>query len=1114
MRTQDVGAAPNAPVPASTRKDNATGYEHCETAEFGVPAKPEKRLSGLRLRRDLHGVTVWEAVAAVIAVLFLFALVNLLTHLYLLFCVTLAVFFVGACCLWGKSLNTVLQLTASLLFLFVLCAVSYGRIVHAYSGNLVVGPPCTTAARSEVETAAIPPTIIRRLQESVHLPLEALVPFKEHPSSAVRSPLTGSSCETDRLGALILGQTVFVGLSAILLLMLLFNGWRGTQMPYLQHRHLEAAWSALEFEGKSRFSFWQCYVGVLGALLVFTVVHLVLLDFLVGIPLLLLLIVGSVSWIFLKPDSKVLYDPCHIALDAQHVVDPKRRRTEADKRRARVLATALFVASLAAVACIAVRLGRLGPHFAVVDGTGLGADSPLLVDIARHELERRTSTMSLRQRRQLIDEDRHTGSRATGPIPIVKVLPTGALRGLHADIATGIAALLRRSRDHGAMAPNHVPWRTLQEEQQVVPPEPLDLSLVTGIFSIGSEILAAVITVFSIILFVCNTAPDTSLKSLVQDKVVVGRPPSASARRAARYAHSVSADDASHPWPGDSGTSPPPGPPLGAAAATPAPPHALLPPKPPDLSGNNVGEADEDSSLVFPIPILTNIEKGYDTHRPDPLAPPDEKVSLLFPSLAREAEPLTPNTTALAEPYLSIGLDGAQNDEEQQHRHDNGLEDGAGTTAYSTPIPASTKPVIITTASGLSPLPSEMTTGILVDFNPDAIVDRDVIQEYVNLGQAAIEHLGTVEVRGPSLIGTIRRLQGQQQQGDAESPDPCPLARRGGLLVDACSKDVFDKALLSNRSFMYPTPRYVPRGSGAIEDLLTLFGINGPPSTAQISPESGGAGAAVKKQQSDVDIVIGGTTTGNGRMPSPLDDVCTFKVMEDFGAPPSLHRLKTQPERSSQTCPKHPTPSEAVDEPYIPVEPHLFESHLKPTPPASDMGLSPSRPIVEKDDVPQPPHPSLGHDSLASTQIPKDMVVTVTLPGDGDVLVNVHDEPPLVAPLPLQPPQGHDEMHNAEDHDAKRIVERPACRRSPLGSTQTTKPSTTAADQKAGLSYVASTTATTCVSVDYAEPPRIQGPSTTKAPVEDAWSSRNKPVTKGRGRRHIQRLKRRQQQQS
>lgn len=373
-------------------------YRNYPTAEFGVKNYDEAQLLRKIHVHSHHGFTVWEIISAVVLGLALFCIVNGVTHLLLLCLISVYTVLVGICCLWGRHLSTVLHFLLSLIFLFVLCLVCCINVSHGYSGNLSKGLPCTD---SPINGAPL-----RRLQEHVELVDKFPSTQQSLTSTPPQISFEGTHCETPRLAALILGEAIFSSIGILVLGFLLFHGWNGTQVPFLYHRQLQSHWKRLEFEGRFRFSFWQLFVGILGSLCILTIVHLALLDFLVGIPLLLLLSVGTISWIVLKQDSVIRYHPDYkLEKEAPSVVyhennsgchkfscDTKIIHNEQPRK---VVATILVIVALASVICTSIRLSSLENGNSVYYPTGLGLESPVAEAIEQRREQKDLSQILL-----------------------------------------------------------------------------------------------------------------------------------------------------------------------------------------------------------------------------------------------------------------------------------------------------------------------------------------------------------------------------------------------------------------------------------------------------------------------------------------------------------------------------------------------------------------------------------------------------------------------------------------------------------------------------------------------------------------------------------------------
>lgn len=334
---------------------------------------------------QLYGFTVWEIGTAIILGLILFSILNGVTHLVILCFITVYTVLVGICCLWGRHLSTVLHFLVSLIFLFILCLVCGASVFNGYSGNLSRGLPCNTPAVVSLN---------RRLQEHVELSYEAVNPVSE-PSitpSSLEILYIGTKCETDRLGALILGQGIFTSIGVVVLGFLLFHGWKGTQVPFLYHRKLRSHWKKLEFEGRFRFSFWQIFVGVLGGLTVLTIVHLALLDFLIGIPLLLLFIIGNCCWIVLKRGSIIHHSQRHTHKSNVELL-PSSSSFNHNQRC--ILSSSLLIISIASVIFTLIRVTGLQDGKYVQYPTGLGLESPVVGAIEGRQERKEASELLL-----------------------------------------------------------------------------------------------------------------------------------------------------------------------------------------------------------------------------------------------------------------------------------------------------------------------------------------------------------------------------------------------------------------------------------------------------------------------------------------------------------------------------------------------------------------------------------------------------------------------------------------------------------------------------------------------------------------------------------------------
>lgn len=425
------------------------GQSHTANMYSDPPELAESTVQCRRVRqRKFHRITVWEPIAGLAFILFFYTVLHGLTGYYLLCILSTAAVCVSVYILYSRRRNALVFFFLALLFLLATVAASY---------NPVSFLPIVTPSQNGTPSQSVPSSrssageTVQLVDGDTHLALSW------------------------RVQALLLGKLVILCISIVYVSLALYTARsKHAIIPVLFKPYkINCQSSRLRFDGRCRVSFWQLFICLLGAVLVLTIFHLSLLDFIIGVPLLLLFLIGVLTWIFLKPDSELYpkYPYCSStglhgrqANEQDHILEahnlpgarglvgttdhlavantgtfhiPHRKlplhsrlqetgKTDSSSpslslaffpsttRPQRYTITVFYVvAAVTAVIFLSVRLARLSPEYALTDDWGLPNASPIRVD--QQTLYQRENRMP-KVPRLLSSENYLSDMRSTEPI--------------------------------------------------------------------------------------------------------------------------------------------------------------------------------------------------------------------------------------------------------------------------------------------------------------------------------------------------------------------------------------------------------------------------------------------------------------------------------------------------------------------------------------------------------------------------------------------------------------------------------------------------------------------------------------------------------------------------
>lgn len=285
MDVPSVAEAPSAPDPYYTERSKTTG---CRATR----------------QRTFYRMTVWEPIAMKGCILLFYAFLYGITGYSLLSILVCISLLVCLCTLYDRRRNTLIFFVLALVFLF-------STVLASYEPKLSY-PVVSNNASSNSNVFTLSKTV---------------PPSGEHVqfSSRVSSPYV-------RVQPLILTHIIVICISILYIILALYTEHAQKRfIPFLfKSYYFDRRPTPLWFTGRYRVSFWQVFVGLLGAVLVVTIIHLSLLDFLIGVPFLILFLIGILTWVLLKPESELYPFHPYCSMTGLRRVHPCRTITDTD----------------------------------------------------------------------------------------------------------------------------------------------------------------------------------------------------------------------------------------------------------------------------------------------------------------------------------------------------------------------------------------------------------------------------------------------------------------------------------------------------------------------------------------------------------------------------------------------------------------------------------------------------------------------------------------------------------------------------------------------------------------------------------------------------------------
>lgn len=256
-----------------------------------------------------------------------------------------------------------------------------------------------------------PPAIVEEDEDDT---ADSYQHYHEHLQNATKQKFKdqayiGTRCENPNLTSLALGQAIYVALSATVLGVFFgrygsdeqeqkpkttttaatlskrlslremdFEEEQKTHISFLAN--LRRHWKRLEFENRnaSRFTFWQAFSCGLGGIGILFLIHIALLDFLVGLPFFLLILVGMGCLVVVKRNSPLTIDtPSYFSEQDSSEGNKERRQQLPLSYRNLIFSACLFILATGTVVCVTLRVADLSEDHSVQSPLGIGVESPI-----------------------------------------------------------------------------------------------------------------------------------------------------------------------------------------------------------------------------------------------------------------------------------------------------------------------------------------------------------------------------------------------------------------------------------------------------------------------------------------------------------------------------------------------------------------------------------------------------------------------------------------------------------------------------------------------------------------------------------------------------------------